>query len=377
MTSLLRRLGLTGLCGLAVLLVVLHSHLGMSSRQSDIEEIILSSQEREEAKASEADRNTILRSLAKKPLGTLPLFAFGLIEEDRSEAAFDEAVRRNPRVLSARMIRVQQLIAAEDYNAAVEQLMALININQKKQDDYFQILAELSTRPGAQPALLSMLEKDYRWLPRFMRVLNENSQDIQFLYRANRFVPKQQESFLRRLIDSQQYELALIAWLEYNSVDLSELNWPFNPTFAQRRETPPFNWQLHHNQVEYSNSGGIHVVHLSRQIRHFASQLMSLGPGAYQLKAETQGTIIPGSGDISIRVSCVADYDPLVILPLGRSVSPDAGSFIIPPDNCKFQELLLLGGIGQFPRISRLSINNVRIKTVENVTISEQQETAQ
>lgn len=335
--------------------------------KSRVDALILGAEEFPEVGPALTDRLT--KALEIAPLASEPLFAYALFGGANQEAALKEALRRNPRVLSARLLIAQKLVEEDRYDEAVREVVTLIGVDRDRARDYFAALTEISATEAGQRAILKQLEPARWWTADLALRLNEGSTDFAFLYEVNKLVPQNREAFLRRLVGEGQYSLALLAWLEFSGVAAEDINWPYNERFAERNALPPFNWTVENDRAEFMRGGGLYLVHLARARTLFSRQVMALGPGTYVMNADATGQRASGDGGISLKLRCAGAEDYVASLPLGQmsgAPRPDPVTLTIPPRGCEFQQLEFVGEIGQFPRVSRVEVKSVSIEPIGN-----------
>ncbi|MEM9233242.1 MAG: hypothetical protein AAGA69_03280, partial [Pseudomonadota bacterium] len=147
--------------------------------------------------------------------------------------------------------------------------------------------------------------------------------------------------------------------------------WPFNGGFDRLAISPPFNWTIENDRTELMDGGGLYLVHLAREETVFSRQYMTLGPGSYELDAESQGQMSSGGGTVAFNVECVGAEQPLASRSLGQIPGIEEAPptvFTVPEAGCGFQVLKIVGDIGLFPRVSRLEVSRVQIDPVSDMS---------
>ena len=305
--------------------------------------------------------------LSGEPLASEPLYTYAILAGREGDRALNEALRRNPRILPARLLRAQRSLEEGRYDETARELGTLISVDRRRLDEYLAALTEVSSFPEGQNAVLELLENNPWWEGRLMERLNSQSPDFQFLLEASRLVEEARPAFMERLVKEGRLDMALEAWFEFTGIDRASVNWPYNPAFEDTGVLPPFNWQIMDGVSEILSRGGLYVVHTARNDVVFARQFTVLQPGEYDLSAAATGQMVTGAGDVLIRISCAASGDILVGLSLGRSTEGDieaADRFTVPEEDCPFQRIDIAGTTGQFPRVSRLEIDRLNITPV-------------
>ena len=314
------------------------------------------------------DMRPVMKNLlSQEPLTSEPLYTYAILAGRDGDAALDEALRRNPRILPARLLRAQRFLEEQRYDDTARELATLISVDRRRLDEYLAALVEVASFNEGQEAVLEQLQNDPWWEVRLMERLNKQSPDLQFLYEANRRVEETRPAFMDRLVKDGRLDLALEAWLDFTGIDLDSVQWPYNPTFQDNGVLPPFNWEIEDGVSEILSRGGLYVVHTARDDVVFARQFTLLKPGEYDLSSRAAGEMLTGAGDILIRISCAGTGESLVTLSLGRSLEGDiiaADRFTVPQDECRFQRIDIAGTTGQFPRVSRLEISELTIEPV-------------
>lgn len=381
MTERQGRLAATAACGLAALVIVLRVVPGLPAgllpyqgpARAEMVALFQDNIDKEgDLALAEAARPGLAKALSLEPLSGFPVYVYGYFAGETANDAIDEALRRNPRHLGARLLRARRYLAAGRFVDTVGELSVLMGVDRGRMDAYLAALLEVATYEEGKAALLTELANEPFWAMKLVEELNEQSPDVQFLYQANKLTPEARPSFMRRLIRDRLYDLAFVAWLEFGGVKPADLSWPYNPRFEELESPPPFNWTLAANgHSELLRRGGLYVVHTSRDREIFAWQMMVLGPGTYDLKVAASGLLPAGTGDLAVVVTCRTETGEndgelaeILFTPSIETRHDDRARFRVPAEDCQFQRIDVVGKAGQFPQIARVEISEITITPV-------------
>lgn len=209
-----------------------------------------------------------------------------------------------------------------------------------------QVLAELARDASKPNRLIDLAGKDFD--------LNEAE------------VPARQTQLLRSLIERGDYAKAHSLWREISGLRAGSPGL-FNPQFAKIAAPEPFNWTLGSGKfgvAEPAASGKLQVIYYGRDDGQFASQLLLLAPGTYQLRMQVgrEGASEEASG-LAWTLTCQLDAKQLLSLAFTKaegSTGVLAGFFTVPPD-CPSQQLVLSGTSREFAESEQVTISNLQL----------------
>ena len=98
----------------------------------------------------------------------------------------------------------------------------------------------------------------------------------------------------------------------------------------------------------------------------FARQVMPLGPGTYRLEIDGQGQVPLGGGGIAFRLSCLPNRSEMMTATLEDAVNGERRrlTFTVPPRDCGYQALDIIGRAQEYSQIVRYHLTGVRINAI-------------
>ena len=140
----------------------------------------------------------------------------------------------------------------------------------------------------------------------------------------------------------------------------------FDPEFSGRPGTPPFGWNLGGGSAGTSQfkEGWLEVYYPGKVRGRFASQLLRLSAGRYDLVSNLVREESSLSGGLAWEISCQGRNEPLLrerLEDLAGSTN-GAGMFVVPEGDCMAQELRLVGIPGVRQQRQWASIESVMIE---------------
>jgi hypothetical protein len=179
-------------------------------------------------------------------------------------------------------------------------------------------------------------------------------------------VPAWQTQLLGSLIERGDYAKAHRLWQKISGLQIGKPGL-FNPQFAEIAAPAPFNWTFGSGKfglAEPAASDQLQVIYYGRDDGQFASQLLVLEPGTYQLRMQVarDGPSEEPSG-LSWAVICQPGAKQLLSLPLGRAegrAGAITGIFTV-PQNCPSQQLALNGISREFAKSEQVKISDLQL----------------
>lgn len=287
-------------------------------------------------------------------------------EHDSARAAMDMAAQRDPRNLALLKWRSMNAATAGDIETVLSSLAKLFELDHHNGEVYLQALESVSLSEDASAVLAEWVaQSDSPAIPRLVSELNASHSDLALLFELNIAAPQSQAAFLNRLIEAQQFDLAYLAWLQFLPPSaLADLEIPYDGGFKGKEGERPFNWAIRSSQAELLPDGGLTVTHFGRNTLRFASQMIRLSPGEYDLSVLASGRTEARGSYFQWEIRCLPDERLVSSLPLEETtetLQPFDLTFSVPADACRFQRLQLVGVAGEYPRWSRLTTQRVDI----------------
>ncbi|ADM10318.1 hypothetical protein PB2503_11354 [Parvularcula bermudensis HTCC2503] len=314
----------------------------------------------------EEARPALEAALAAAPLDGTPLFLAALLNDDPAHPAVAEALRRNQRYVLARRLKTQALVERGDVAEAMTQLGVLARLDDDNRQRYVSIMAALETAPGGREAIVDYVRNGGQIADHLVMALNRESRDLNFLFDVNRAADTVQPSFYDRLQQENAFDLALVAAMTFEEEGLAGRTWPLDPNLTGKEGEGLFSWRLHSLQAEFLDSGGVHITHLGDDRVLFARQVMPLGPGTYRLEIDGQGQVPLGGGGIAFRLSCLPNRSEMMTTTLEDAVNGERRrlTFTVPPRDCGYQALDIIGRAQEYSQIVRYHLTGVRINAI-------------
>ena len=279
----------------------------------------------------------------------------------------DQAMQRQPRSLAARLHGLSEAAQDGKFETVITEYERIIDLRAidgnvladalvgvfRGGDDWSVLIAYLKTRPSSGNQLLS-------------RVMNENV-PVSDLEALITLYPRYQSGYLERLIREGALDQAYRAWLAFSELsEGAQVARPFNPTFEDRSESPPFNWSISRDRAEFQTRGGLYVTYLGTGRPRLASQILRTPPGEYLLRSELQGRMPEAGGSLEWTLTCIKSRQRLATshLVLKTIGNPEIieDEFRVPDETCAFQRLELWGRSGDFPKTSRIELLEVTLE---------------
>jgi hypothetical protein len=274
----------------------------------------------------------------------------------REIALLSEAIRRNPRSRSARILMIRAQAVRGDVKQAFAQLAVLARLNP---DIAERLMDALTSRIGTvrqvDQAMEALKGNDILYQPFINRMIGKSkSRDV--VLRLTALVPAHikarpdiRSSLVRLLVETGEVSVAKSIWLL--GVDGSRDQLLYSPDFGDRRSRPPFNWELlvgPTGAAERIERGGIAVTYYDRSSGSLATQLLTLRAGMYQVRVDYE--VIDGDAEnVRVRIMCSPSGTVLAEVPLARTkpgVITLSVPFAVPSSGCSAQLGAIVGVAG-------------------------------
>lgn len=344
-------------------------------------ELVLARMHASEGQSLDGDISRIDAATSLDPLSGHPyLFhAFRQILHDGANPPvelLEIARKRNPRLREARLLlldtygrsgRSDEAIAEAQVLARLvtsnnQMLVRLVSglIQQGKGLD--PIADELARNRLAGPVLLRLAQQGAS-----VDLIEESSAQL----RGAAFVPRERgwiSSLVARIAARPDLDGAARLWALYHDTVPDEVGRRiFDPEFSGGPGTPPFGWNLSPGNAGTSDfkSGWLEVYYFGKVRGRFASQLLRLPAGRYNLASVLVAEESSLSGGLAWEISCQGSNEPLFrerLEDLARGGSNQAGIFAVPEAGCMAQELQLVGIPGIRQQRQWASIESIMIE---------------
>ena len=308
----------------------------------------------------EIDEGAVRRALVSAPLASEPftlLAAKGLTQDPRGHgqesALLTEALRRDPRSRSARILSLRNRAATGDLRGAFDQLDVLFRLSPGLVNQAMDTIARLIDSPQRMDLALSALSGHPNLYEPFVSSLVGKNRSRDVIVRMAQGLPADilarppvRASLVGQLVDVREFALARSIWQRGNPPGSTGL--VFSPDFSDQRTAPPFNWQMlvsTTGSAAFGKNRGLSVVYYDRSPGRLARQIVTLPPGRYRLTVEFQ--LISGTADnVRLQIACYGAPGPLTDLALYSSKPgffKTSALFDVPALSCNGQDLAIVG----------------------------------
>jgi hypothetical protein len=325
---------------------------------------------------------TLARAMAaarRGPLLTAPFLIKGAEALSRgdtakAEALFREARRRDPRSGAARYFLAQHYLLSGRPVEGLAEAAVLTRLVAGGGTAMIPGLVQYAHQPGAVPHLREMFTANPELGARVLDVLAQDASNAALVVAlagdgagdSKAPAPAWQAQLLASLIKSGDYRQARALWLRISGVRGGAPGL-FNPQFEKLAAPAPFNWTLATGTfgvAEPLPPGKLQLIYYGRDPGEFASQLLMLVPGTYELRMQVKR--VDSRREPSLlrwTLACQPGMAQLLDLPLAQAKAPSgelAGRFTVPA-NCPAQRLVLAAAAREFAAPEQIAIGNLQL----------------
>lgn len=264
-----------------------------------------------------------------------------------------EALRRDPRSRTARILLLRQMAATGDLQGAFNQLAVFARLNPGLVETIMEAITGRINSPGQVDEAFAAIDRHPILYRPFVFRMAAKRKPPEVVLRLVERLPagvmadrEVREAVIQQLVRTGEYAVARNLWQKGNAAGASGL--VHSPDFADSKAPPPFNWELivdSTGAAERARSGGLNLVYYDRDPGALAKQLLTLTPGSYRASVDYE--VISGEADnVRLQVTC---YGSDKVLGAGALVARRAGpsrlvvNFAVPGMGCTGQELSLVG----------------------------------
>ena len=290
---------------------------------------------------------------------------------DAANRAAMKAITFQPRSRAARMHMVNELIAAQQFDAALDQISLMARLDRRGEALYAQAVLGIAEQDAAHPAIVRAVAKNPPWKQLVLRSIAEATTDLDFLQALFEHWPEEQRLVLERLVDDGQTDTAYLNFLSTLPAEAA-ITTPFDPSFNGLDGSRPFNWEIDTRYAEISEDGGLLITYFGRGQARLARQIFPIEPVGYELTFQADGTFEDTAAQFELLLECVGRATLIAQIPVKSADLGGNGlsaSFEVETDLCDFGQLSFWGRPGEFPRTTRLTISNIALNTA--VTVAE------
>ena len=306
-------------------------------------------------------------ALRSNPLSARALSVLGKVAENKNDEAqaarlFERANRASLRDLTPQVWLLQHEIQAGNVSAAIDRLDVILRGNDPRDlQPLISALSQLIVDPRFRPGFVKLLQSETPWRRMVLREVSRNAKDIPGLnalftaLQAGTSPPDGDElnEYLSRLLREGWVDQAYLTWSKSLSPDrLEKLDYLYNARFQYPLTNLPFDWlmpPIPGALVEITTENARRVLNVDffgGRVR-FAnvSHLLTLPPGAYKFSGQERAQNLKNERGLRWRIYCLEDPNGSIVAsnPLSNDQpwSEFSFDFVIPDENCRYQNLLL------------------------------------
>lgn len=314
-----------------------------------------------------------LKELAERaPLSPEPFLVAGAVaisekRYPRAEQLLLAARTRAPRSTATRYLLAEFYWGQDRVEPALHELAAVRRLIPDISTPLVAGLAQYVRQHGATPQLRAILSADSQLKGLLLSALAsdpENTEVIISLAGSQRD-PETTAPWVQRLstslIEAGEYRKAHALWLQLASeVESKSDEW----VFASSANSSPFGWQFTEKSTGSSVPAGerLEVFFTGRESVNFASKLVLLTPGSYEISMLVSGTP-PSSESIHWSVTCLPSKEKIADIPLTKSGRASVQFRV--PQACAAQHFQLKGIAQTSPETVSFSISELRVERVQ------------
>ena len=324
------------------------------------------------------DRATLAKveELARvAPLAPEPFLIEGAVAQRAARRADAERLLIQARLRDPRNAGVRYLLATNDLESgkildAIREMVALRGLLPGPNFEVSEALANYGKTPGAIATLRQIFKEHAVLEPQVLSLLAANPANAELVMTlasarpgtSDMPAPEWQGVLLTKLVDGGQYDKAHSLWRRLSG--FSDTGSIFNPQFARIGAPPPFNWSFANSGAGLAEpaDGALRVLYFGREDIALASQVLLLGPGAYQLGSRAAGDL-GSSGSLRWNLKCLPGKSVLLDIPLRSSWS--GGKFRIPEAGCRAQQLQLMGKSQEFSDNADVRLSGLQLRKMQ------------
>lgn len=323
-----------------------------------------------------------IRAAHNAPLEIEPFLIKGALaldqgRRDEAELLFDEARRRDPRSAGARFFLSQLYLTSGRPEKGLAEAALLARLVSGAGDLLVPGLVQYAHEPGASTHLRRLFKQYPELADQVLSGLarEDGSTDLVIELAGAEDRTRVagswtwQSELLKGLVKRGDLARAYGLWKKIQGIGETRPG-IFNPGFAKLRALPPFNWTLQSGEfgvAEPFRPSGLQIIYYGRSDAEFASQLMLLPPGRYDLQMTVRRQAdMEGAGGLAWSLSCEPGGPQLFQLPLDSPTGATARlakQFTVPA-KCVSQSLKLIATARERGVSEQAVITNLRLITV-------------
>lgn len=328
------------------------------------------------SKQVELDPALAHRTLSGLPLASDPFTALAATDmarnpkgSARDAALLKEAIRRDPRSRTARILLLRHMAATGDLEGAFDQLAVFSRLSPGLVARVMDAITGRIDTPEKVDEALAAIDPHRSLYGPFVERMASKRKSPEVVRRLAEGLPTGvkadsdiRTTIIKQLVQVGEYATARNIWQKGNAAGASGLI--HSPDFSDAKAPPPFNWELAVNSTgaaERGRSGGLSVVYYDRNPGALAEQLLTLTPGAYRAVADFE--VLAGTADnVHLKIAC---NDSAATLADAAFVARKPGAnrlainFIVPLSSCAGQRISILGTASEERGETQLQIRRI------------------
>jgi hypothetical protein len=293
----------------------------------------------------------------------------------RAERLFVEAKRRDPRSAAARYFLAQQYFSTGRPVLGLEEASVLTRLVSGAGTALVPGLAQYARAPGAIPNLRHIFAGNPDLRDGVLTALASDADNASLLMALagrddsrgrTEAPPEWQAVLLKSMVARGDFTKARALWSHLSKVRADRTGL-FNPRFAKIAAPAPFNWSLQSGDfgvAEATATGGLQIIYYGRTDAEFASQLLLLAPGSYDLRMRVMRDAQPDqSSGLAWTLTCQPTSQHLLALPFTGSGGAEqrwSGRFTVPA-NCPGVLLALRGTAHEFAQSEQATVDQLQL----------------
>lgn len=343
-------------------------------------ELTLARMHASEGQSLDRDLARIDAAASLDPLSGHPyLFhAFRQALEDGSTPSVEVleiARKRNPRLREARLLLLDAYGRGGRSDEAIAEAQALARLLTSNSQMLVRLVSGLIQQQQGLGPIAEELARNRLAGPVLLRLEQQGAsieliEQTSAMLRGAALSPSERRwvaNLVSRIAARPDLDGAARLWAFYHDMEAAEVGREiFDPEFSGRPGTPPFGWNLGTGAggTAELKDGWLEVYYFGRVRGRFASQLLRLAPGRYDLSSDLLAEDSSLAGGLAWEIGCRGSNEPLMRERLENlsGGGSEAGFFVIPDSGCTAQELRLVGIPGIRQQRQWASIESVTIE---------------
>ena len=323
------------------------------------------------------------RAAIGAPLAVEPFLIEGALaktqgREDLAERLFVEARARDPRSAAARYFLAERYLSSARATEGLREVSVLTRLVPQGSRLLSPGLVQYARSPGSVPHLRRMFAANPQIGQAVLTELASDAANADLIMRlagptamgtGDAPAPAWLGKLLNALIERGEFVRAQNLWSRVSGIRPPSPPGPVNEGFAKINAPSPFNWMFGSGNfgiAEPEAGGKLKAIYYGRENAEFASQLLLLPPGQYQIRMTASTDAAENSG-LEWSVTCVPGKARLASVPLKGATAAGKrlnGTFTVPRQACAAQWLKLTGTAKEIAKSEQATIGDFDVSPV-------------